>query len=141
MFRPPGVRPLFVPRLPIRAMLCAFKPLGQDQIAALALEGRPVFGERLGADCARLYFDVLLGAFFFGVQLALLQSLPGIDGLELQSRLAPTGVPIIFITAHADVPRTLDGDGVLVDHRDGPPGRRGRSAGGRRGSLVAHSPV
>jgi FixJ family two-component response regulator len=26
--------------------------------------------------------------------------MPGIDGLELQSRLAPTGVPIIFITAH-----------------------------------------
>jgi CheY-like chemotaxis protein len=28
--------------------------------------------------------------------------LPGIDGLELQRRLAPTGVPIIFIAAHDD---------------------------------------
>jgi FixJ family two-component response regulator len=28
--------------------------------------------------------------------------MPGIDGLELQRRLAPTGVPIIFITGHDD---------------------------------------
>jgi FixJ family two-component response regulator len=28
--------------------------------------------------------------------------LPGIDGLELQRRLAPTGVPIIFVTANDD---------------------------------------
>jgi FixJ family two-component response regulator len=28
--------------------------------------------------------------------------MPGIDGLELQLRLAPTGVPVIFITAHDD---------------------------------------
>jgi CheY-like chemotaxis protein len=28
--------------------------------------------------------------------------MPGIDGLELQRRLAPTGVPIIFMTGHDD---------------------------------------
>jgi FixJ family two-component response regulator len=28
--------------------------------------------------------------------------MPGINGLELQRRLAPTGVPVIFITAHDD---------------------------------------
>jgi FixJ family two-component response regulator len=28
--------------------------------------------------------------------------MPGINGLELQHRLAPTGVPVIFITAHDD---------------------------------------
>ncbi|MFM0514956.1 response regulator transcription factor [Paraburkholderia sp. RL17-373-BIF-A] len=28
--------------------------------------------------------------------------LPGIDGLELQRRFAPTGMPIIFVTAHDD---------------------------------------
>jgi FixJ family two-component response regulator len=28
--------------------------------------------------------------------------MPGIDGLELQRRLAPTSVPVIFITAHDD---------------------------------------
>ncbi|MFM0630795.1 response regulator transcription factor [Paraburkholderia xenovorans] len=28
--------------------------------------------------------------------------LPGIDGLELQRRVAPTGVPIIFVTGHDD---------------------------------------
>ncbi|MFM0250675.1 response regulator [Paraburkholderia sediminicola] len=28
--------------------------------------------------------------------------MPGINGLELQRRLAPTGVPLIFITAHDD---------------------------------------
>jgi FixJ family two-component response regulator len=28
--------------------------------------------------------------------------MPGINGLELQRRLLPTGVPVIFITAHDD---------------------------------------
>lgn len=28
--------------------------------------------------------------------------MPGIDGLELERRLAPTGVPVIFITGHDD---------------------------------------
>jgi FixJ family two-component response regulator len=28
--------------------------------------------------------------------------MPGINGLELQRRLAPTGVPVIFITANGD---------------------------------------
>jgi FixJ family two-component response regulator len=28
--------------------------------------------------------------------------MPGIDGLELLCRLAPTGVPIIFMTGHDD---------------------------------------
>jgi FixJ family two-component response regulator len=28
--------------------------------------------------------------------------MPGIDGFELQRRLAPTGMPIIFITGHDD---------------------------------------
>jgi FixJ family two-component response regulator len=28
--------------------------------------------------------------------------MPGIDGLEVQRRLAPTGVPVIFITANDD---------------------------------------
>jgi FixJ family two-component response regulator len=36
-------------------------------------------------------------------------SLPGVDGLELQRRLADAGVriPIIFITGHGDIPMTV----------------------------------
>jgi FixJ family two-component response regulator len=36
-------------------------------------------------------------------------SLPGVDGLELQRKLADAGVriPIIFITAHGDIPMTV----------------------------------
>jgi FixJ family two-component response regulator len=35
-------------------------------------------------------------------------SLPGLDGLELQQRLADrTGMPIIFITGHGDVPTSV----------------------------------
>jgi FixJ family two-component response regulator len=35
--------------------------------------------------------------------------MPGIDGLELQRRLAPTGVPIIFLTANVRSGRSQEG--------------------------------
>src|SRR5580698_10326635 len=36
-------------------------------------------------------------------------SLPGVDGLELQRKLAAVGmgVPIVFITGHGDIPMTV----------------------------------
>src|ERR1700685_3864255 len=36
-------------------------------------------------------------------------SLPGVDGLELQRKLADAGIqiPIVFITGHGDIPMTV----------------------------------